>query len=269
MVLLALFTALAPASGFAQSLLDGPPASGDSQAFYAGEATIAPAATPMFTPGTPDVQPAPVAAPAMSDHARALDCMTWAIAYEAAGQPIAGQEAVGQVILNRVRDPRRPKTVCGVVFEGSEHHNACQFTFTCDGALRRHLSAGTMAIARSVAISVLDGLAPDHVAGATNYHANYVSPAWALTGRKVTQIGAHIFYLMPGHEMRAQAPVTTAAEPEFAGPTMAPAPQGMARAGRRPRMVSLSRPSGTPAGTRPLFQPWGLPVGAQQSQLSQ
>jgi spore germination cell wall hydrolase CwlJ-like protein len=159
--------------------------------------------------------------------------MSEAIAYEAADQPVAGQEEVGQVILNRMRDPRFPKTVCGVVFQGSERLTGCQFTFTCDGSFRRRLADTTLVTARSIAETVMDGVAPDRVAGATHYHANYVQPYWAASGLRVAQIGAHIFYRMPGDGL----PVAQAA--------------------------NLTRTA--PAAPRAVFAPWGLPVeGAAQ-----
>ena len=143
-----------------------------------------------------DLAPVPAAAEAHED---SLRCLTLAVAYEAGNQSREGQEAVAEVVLNRVAHPAFPKSVCGVVFQGSEHATGCQFTFTCDGALMRRLSARTIAGARQVASAVLDGAAPRHVAGALNYHANYVRPSWAPTLDRVAQIGAHIFYRpLPG-----------------------------------------------------------------------
>ena len=187
---------------------------------------------------TPTISGAPgdVAVPAgLDDRGRSLDCMSMAIAYEAAGQPVEGQQAVGQVILNRVRDPRFPKTVCGVVFQGSTRLTGCQFTFTCDGSFRRRLADVTLAAARGIAETVMAGAAPDRVAGATHYHADYVLPYWAASGQRVTRIGAHIFYRMPGN----------------------------ARAGLRPwprpgPVTTLAL--ATQAVPHAIFSPWGLPV---------
>jgi hypothetical protein len=191
---------------------------------------------------------------ALDDRGRALDCMSMAIAYEAAGQPVAGQEAVGQVILNRLRAARFPKTVCGVVFQGSERLTGCQFTFTCDGSFRRRLTDTTLITARSIAATVLDGIAPDRVAGATHYHADYVLPYWAASGQRVARIGAHIFYRMPGDTGRAtRAALLTQAEPEMAG--------FRRWAGHRhaSRLAQIA-----PAAPHALFAPWGLPVATVQ-----
>jgi Cell Wall Hydrolase len=193
-----------------------------------------------------------------ADKARAVDCMTAAIAYEAGYEPLAGREAVAQVILNRVREPRFPKTICGVVFEGSQRRTGCQFTFTCDGSLARRLSSEVVDAARVTAVSVLEGLAPDRVRGATHYHANYVNPYWASTGQMTARIGAHLFYRMPADAGRlATGPVLTRGESGLAAATLAPAlrPNGRLR-GRG----TARQPAAAPAR---LFAPWGLAmVGA-------
>ncbi len=109
----------------------------------------------------------------------AAECLALAVSYEAGQEPVAGQEAVAQVILNRVLHPAYPDSVCGVVWQGSARRTGCQFTFTCDGSLRRPRSAAQMTAARAVAVRVLAGESADHVAGATHYHADYVTPYWA------------------------------------------------------------------------------------------
>lgn len=240
--------------------IDAPSSNIGLTAFYGSDpqATVTPATTPMFT------QAAPIPRLSSDNHSRALDCMSWAIAYEAAGQPIVGQEAVGQVILNRVRHPHRPKTVCGVVFEGSERRTGCQFTFACDGSIHRRLSAYTLTTARNVAQSVLDGAVPDHVGGATHYHANYVLPLWAATGRRVTQIGAHIFYAMPGDTAKAPMPISTVGEPGMTADIPLPLAHSLARPGRRTRFARQTTPATTQVAARSMFQPWGLPVSGQE-----
>jgi hypothetical protein len=136
-------------------------------------------------------------APALQPHAPSEDdlrCLTLAIAYEAGNQSVAGQEAVAEVVLNRTHHPAFPASICGVVFQGWTRHTGCQFTFACDGAIDRRLSARALAEARAVAERVAGGAAATRVAGALNYHANYVSPVWANRLDRVAQIGAHIFY---------------------------------------------------------------------------
>jgi hypothetical protein len=132
------------------------------------------------------------------DGARALQCLTQAVYYEAAREPLQGQEAVAQVVLNRLRHPAYPKSVCGVVFQGSGRATGCQFTFTCDGSLRYAPQPALWARAQKVARQALAGFVMREVGSATHYHADYVSPYWAPTLVKLRQVGAHIFYRWTG-----------------------------------------------------------------------
>jgi spore germination cell wall hydrolase CwlJ-like protein len=154
-------------------------------------------AMPAWAQDTATVTAQPVAAED-GDRGRAVACMASAIAYEAAREPIEGQQAVAEVILNRVRNPAFPKTVCGVVYAGSQRRTGCQFSFTCDGSTAHRMSFATMATARAVAEAALDGRNPLRVLGATSYHADYVAPYWAPSLVRIGQIGAHIFYRNPG-----------------------------------------------------------------------
>jgi hypothetical protein len=132
------------------------------------------------------------------DSARALHCMTQAIYYEAAREPVRGQEAVAQVVLNRMRHPAYPKSICGVVYQGAARPTGCQFTFTCDGALRWAPQQTLWRQAEDVARRALAGFVDRDVGSATHYHAAYVSPYWAPTLVKMTQVGQHIFYRWTG-----------------------------------------------------------------------
>jgi hypothetical protein len=132
------------------------------------------------------------------DRARALQCLAQAVYYEAAREPGLGQEAVAQVVLNRVRHPAYPKSVCGVVYQGSARVTGCQFTFTCDGSLRWAPEPALWRQAQRVAERALSGHVARHVGSATHYHASYVHPYWAPTLVKMTQVGAHIFYRWTG-----------------------------------------------------------------------
>lgn len=134
----------------------------------------------------------------VGDQARALRCLTQAVYYEAAREGVRGQEAVAQVVLNRLRHPAYPKSVCGVVYQGSARETGCQFTFTCDGALGRAPLPGLWAQAEGVARRALAGFVLKDVGSATHYHADYVAPYWAPTLVKLRQVGAHIFYRWTG-----------------------------------------------------------------------
>lgn len=131
-------------------------------------------------------------------YATALKCLTQAVYYEAAREPIEGRRAVAQVVLNRVRSPLYPDSVCGVVYEGSERTTGCQFSFTCDGSLLRGPMASFWREAEEVARQALGGHVEASVGTATNYHADYVLPKWAFTLAKIEQIGRHIFYRLHG-----------------------------------------------------------------------
>jgi spore germination cell wall hydrolase CwlJ-like protein len=139
------------------------------------------------------------------DRARAVTCLAEAVYYEAASQGDDGEAAVAQVVLNRVRNPVFPKTVCGVVFQGSNLPTGCQFTFTCDGSMARPPSADGWRRAKLIAERALGGYVQKSVGEATYYHANYVVPYWQPTVLKVAQIGAHIFYRWNGELGRPSA----------------------------------------------------------------
>jgi len=135
--------------------------------------------------------------PDAPQYATALKCMTQAIYYEAANESVQGKRAVAQVVINRLKHPAYPNSVCGVVYEGA-NAPVCQFSFTCDGSLLRAPAARQWAESRRVAQAALAGSVMTEVGSATNYHADYVLPRWAFTLGKVTKIGAHIFYRLPG-----------------------------------------------------------------------
>ncbi len=132
------------------------------------------------------------------ERARAVQCLAEAVYYEAAREPAVGQAAVAQVVLNRMRHPAYPKSVCGVVYQGSARVTGCQFTFTCDGSLRWAPEPALWRRARDVAERALAGYVDRTVGSATHYHAQYVLPYWAPTLVKMTQVGQHIFYRWTG-----------------------------------------------------------------------
>ena len=135
--------------------------------------------------------------PRSEQYGTALRCLTQAIYYEAANEPEQGKRAVAQVVLNRLRHPAYPNSVCGVVYEGA-NAPVCQFSFTCDGSLLRPPMARQWQESRRVAQAALAGQVAPEVGSATHYHADYVLPRWAFTLGKLHKIGAHIFYRFPG-----------------------------------------------------------------------
>lgn len=154
------------------------------------------------------------------DRYRALACLTSAIYYEAANEPDEGQRAVAQVILNRVRHPAWPNSVCGVVYQGSERvDQRCQFTFSCDGSVMRFPAGAKWARAQRAAAEALAGRSFAPVGLATFYHTLAVHPDWANRLDPVAVVGAHIFYAMRGANGR-QASFTM----RYAGREPAPGP---------------------------------------------
>jgi hypothetical protein len=131
------------------------------------------------------------------DRNRALLCLTQAVYYEAGFEPLQGRRAVAQVVLNRMRHPAFPKSVCGVVYQGSRSP-VCQFSFACDGSLNRAPAMGAWNEARTIAAAALAGFVEASVGSATHYHADYVAPYWAPKLTKLAKLGAHIFYRWPG-----------------------------------------------------------------------
>ncbi|MBO9580270.1 MAG: cell wall hydrolase [Sphingobium sp.] len=128
---------------------------------------------------------------------RATDCLAAGMLYEA-GDDATGERAVGQVVLNRLRHPAFPKTVCGVVFQGEERATGCQFTFTCDGAMARIPSAAAWDRARGLAIRMLSGDVFKPVGMSTHYHTDWVMPYWSDTLDKVAAVDTHLFFRWKG-----------------------------------------------------------------------
>ncbi len=145
-----------------------------------------PAARPFRFAGGPD------------DLARAVDCMAAGILYEA-GDDTLGERAVAQVVLNRLRHPAFPKTVCGVVFEGQDRSTGCQFSFSCDGAITRwHPTDDAWRRAREVAVASLSGAVFKQVGYATHYHTDWVVPYWQSSLDKIAAVNTHLFFRWSG-----------------------------------------------------------------------
>jgi hypothetical protein len=164
------------------------------------------------------------------DSFRAANCLTAALYYEAANEPDEGQRAIAQVILNRVRNPAWPHSVCGVVYQGiARTDGRCQFSFACDGAaMRPPMTAGWIR-ARRVAVAALAGRVYAPVGMATHYHTLAVRPDWAATLRPVAAVGAHIFYRPQG-----TAGLPEAFPMRYSGREMLPMPSIVGAAGAAP-----------------------------------
>ena len=163
------------------------------------QAQLANAAIPVASGPNPAAGSYVFAARTPLDRMRSLDCLAQAVYYEARSEGEAGERAVAQVVLNRVRHPAWPNSVCGVVYQGPMRlGGGCQFTFTCDGSLRDAPAGAAWDEARRIAAEALGGRTYDPVGLATHYHTSAVFPAWAPRLTKTNVIGAHIFYRLPG-----------------------------------------------------------------------
>jgi spore germination cell wall hydrolase CwlJ-like protein len=123
-------------------------------------------------------------------------CLAEAIYFEARGEPRRGQQAVAQVVINRLKNPAYPDTVCGVVYQNKNKRHRCQFSFACDGIRDVVVKGEAWDTAQNLAHEVLySEVTPlSEVGAATHYHATYVRPRWARKMRKMQKIGHHIFY---------------------------------------------------------------------------
>src|SRR5499427_550847 len=128
--------------------------------------------------------------------AKAEKCLADAIYFEARGEVRKGQEAVAQVIMNRVFSGYYPHDVCGVVYQNAHRHLACQFTFACEGKdLSRIDEPDMWEQAKSIAKDTLDGkIWLPEVGHATHYHAYWVHPSWVHEMTRLFKLGVHTFY---------------------------------------------------------------------------
>jgi hypothetical protein len=146
-----------------------------------------------FAPGQHDWVQNPL--PASVHDAAEQKCLAEGIYFEARGEPEDGQAAVAQVILNRVRNPAYPDTICGVVYQNERWRNRCQFSFACDGRPERIRSRKAYETAERIALDVTEGrIWLNEVGDSTHYHANYVRPRWGKRMNRLEAVGAHIFY---------------------------------------------------------------------------
>jgi spore germination cell wall hydrolase CwlJ-like protein len=164
---------------------------------------LTPADARLFNAAIPFVRgPRPAARPFLfagddTQRERATDCLAAAAWYEAGDDPV-GERAVAQVVLNRLRHPAFPKTVCGVVFQGQERATGCQFTFTCDGALTRRPSEPAWERARQIATKALNGAVFAKIGYATHYHTDWVVPYWSASLDKLAEVNTHLFFRWTG-----------------------------------------------------------------------
>ncbi len=230
----------------------------------AAEFALSPASSGLVDPG-------PAARPfgalvGYSDRARAQQCLAMAVYYEAASESVDGQRAVAQVVMNRVRNPAWPDSVCGVVFQGYERTTGCQFSFTCDGSLNRQPQASAMARANAIARAALGGYVHAAVGLATHYHRTDIYPYWASSLNSVTTIGLHRFYRgtgaagQPGAFTAAYAGGETGPLRHFASAAFANTTFGSSTVARSGSSSDLALPATYPAAPTAAPAPMAEPV---------
>jgi spore germination cell wall hydrolase CwlJ-like protein len=121
-------------------------------------------------------------------------CIAQAVYFEARGEPLVGQVAIAEVILNRIVDARYPDTACEVVYQNQHRRHKCQFSFACDGQSDRPRNTQSWEKALKIVALVMEGERSGIAKRATHYHASYVNPRWSAHLSKLGQVGSHIFY---------------------------------------------------------------------------
>jgi spore germination cell wall hydrolase CwlJ-like protein len=172
--------------------LRGPLDAAAMQAFVAAPAVLAQSASV-------ESEAERLASAEAASRSRELNCLAQAVYFEARGESVRGQAAVATVIMNRVKNPNFPKTVCGVVYQGANHRNGCQFSFACDGAAERVVEHTAWTRARTVAARALSGAVLRDVGSATHFHTTGVDPEWGSRMLRVAQVGLHVFYRRNPH----------------------------------------------------------------------
>jgi len=200
----ALLLVLATATGAAtsgNSQTTDHPSTNHSSAVHVRTASLEPvraaAVETVATPVAEPVQAAPSAVElAMVKFAGEQRCLAEAMYYEARGEGAEGEEAIAEVIFHRMHHRGFPGSICGVVYQGIENAPACQFSFVCDGEMRRPKVAADWARAKLLAAKILSGymMLGNMTEGATSYHAVDVEPDWSSSLERTVQIGNHIFY---------------------------------------------------------------------------
>lgn len=125
---------------------------------------------------------------------REVNCLAEAVYYEARSERLAGQKAVAEVVLNRVKSKHFPNTVCGVVYQGAERTTGCQFSFTCDGSTAKLPYGVHWERSQTVSEHMIMGASAPLTRRSTHYHTTDVSPKWAPLLRQTRQFDTHVFY---------------------------------------------------------------------------
>jgi spore germination cell wall hydrolase CwlJ-like protein len=149
-------------------------------------------------PATEPIRPAVLERdipPLKNASAEDLRCLAKTIYFEARGESLQGQIGVAAVVLNRVRHPRFPDTICDVVHQGGEDPSrGCQFSWWCDGRSDTPREAKAWARAQRLAREMIAGVHPDRTGGALFYHHRSISPFWRSHMQQTVEIDQHVYY---------------------------------------------------------------------------
>jgi len=139
--------------------------------------------------------PKPATDTVMSQLLAEHKCLSEVLYYEARGEGATGQKAIAEVVFHRMNHGDYGHSICAVVYEGAKH-SGCQFSFACNGDMKRAKQPGAWREAEALAAKIMTGQLnlKNATGGALNFHAASVSPDWADTMDKTTQIGNHVFY---------------------------------------------------------------------------
>jgi spore germination cell wall hydrolase CwlJ-like protein len=200
--------------------------------------------------------------------AKAEKCLADAVYFEARGEPLRGQMAVAQVVMNRVFSGYYPNNVCGVVYQNANRHLACQFTFACEGKdLSRIDETDMWEQAKRIAKDMLDGkIWLTEVGHATHYHAYWVHPSWVHEMNKMYRLGVHTFYRPRAWGDGSDAPIWGAV-PALPKPAGAGTPQGP-EAAKEPSKEPNKEPAATVRSPQAAVSPEaGTPKSAPIAKL--
>jgi hypothetical protein len=171
------------------------------------------------------------------------------------------------VVLNRVRHPSFPKSICGVVFQGAYTHSGCQFSFACDGSMRRTREPGAWKRAQKIATRALSGAVMTEVGAATHFHTTGVAPGWGPRLLRVAQVGMHVFYRFGGRtgapDAFSRTPRPSTAD-ELPTVTLASLPAGQMSADGKTVPIQLASAVVISSPDKPATVPGGMggPLGA-------
>ncbi len=205
---------------------------------------------------------------------RELECLTQAVYFEARGETPAGQAAVAQVVLNRVRHPAFPKSVCGVVFQGSGKRVGCQFSFACNGSMHARRESAAWDRARRVASRALGGFVMSAVGDSTHFHTLNVAPNWGPRLVRTAEVGMHVFYKFGRSAPKAEervyyaslatpAPPKVEVSPDLHAAVMKAPESAVAAAEVKPALAEAAKPAPkTAVKLTPVANPGLKPAAA-------